>query len=152
MPAYLKYRVHLRGELDLTGAKAETVVVPITSFEATYPLNGIPRATVVLAAGRTLGDTGEFDVPSPAHLKLDAVKYRTRVRVYARVQQEAGVTAGAGLVNKAPFPDGEFLIFDGAAVAWGAYEIWSVRRSRWPENAKDKKPAPSEDPPRHPEG
>ncbi len=52
----------------------------------------------------------------------------------------------------------EFLIFDGAALTWGAYEIWSVRRSRWPDDpkerpddAKEKMPAPSENAPRHPE-
>lgn len=111
MSAYIKYTVRMRGELDISNG--ETVAVPILSFEATYPLNGIPRASVVVAAGRTLGKTGEFDVPSPAHLKLDFVKYRTPARVYAHLIEEAGVKAGAGLVNEAPFPAHEFLIFEG---------------------------------------
>ena len=44
----------------------------------------------------------------------------------------------------------EFLIFDGAALTWAGYELWSVRRSKW--DAETKTEAESKDPPRHPEG
>jgi hypothetical protein len=43
----------------------------------------------------------------------------------------------------------EFLIFDGAALTWAGYELWSVRRSKWEADAKDEKP--SKEAPRHPE-
>jgi hypothetical protein len=48
----------------------------------------------------------------------------------------------------------EFLLFDGAALAWGGWELWSLRRSKW-ENPADSENAASgrsEDAPRHPEG
>ena len=45
----------------------------------------------------------------------------------------------------------EFLGFDLAVVAWTGYELWSLRRSKWPD---DKKPdeTKSTETPRHPEG
>ncbi len=44
----------------------------------------------------------------------------------------------------------EFLLFDGAALAWAGYEIWSVRPGKdKPDESKD---AASEDCARHPEG
>lgn len=45
----------------------------------------------------------------------------------------------------------ELVIFNGAALAWAGWELWSVRRSRDPKPP----PGPSEgsaDEPRHPEG
>lgn len=111
MSAYIKYKVRARAELDLSSG--ETVEVPVLSFEANYPLNGIPRASLTLAAGRTTGKSGEFDVPALSHLKLDFVKYRTPARVYATLTEEAGVKVGAGPVNSNPFPAREFLVFEG---------------------------------------
>ncbi len=44
----------------------------------------------------------------------------------------------------------EFLLFDGAALAWAGYEIWSVRPTK--DKAAEKKDAASEESSRHPEG
>jgi hypothetical protein len=44
----------------------------------------------------------------------------------------------------------EFLLFDGAALAWAGWEIWSVRPGK--DNAEPEKRAqPSNETPRHPE-
>ncbi len=43
----------------------------------------------------------------------------------------------------------EFLIFDGAALAWAGYELWSVRRSKWEPETRDE--IASKDSSRHPE-
>lgn len=40
----------------------------------------------------------------------------------------------------------EFVLFSGAALAWGAYELWTVR------SVKDKTPSAPSDDARHPEG
>lgn len=44
----------------------------------------------------------------------------------------------------------EFLLFDGAALAWAGYEIWSVRPGK--DKPAERKNASSEEPARHPEG
>ncbi len=45
----------------------------------------------------------------------------------------------------------EFLLFDGAALAWAGWEIWSVRPGK--DKAETAKmPGPSNETPRHPEG
>ena len=44
----------------------------------------------------------------------------------------------------------EFLLFDGAALAWAGYELWTVRPSKT-KSAPEDKPE-SKDIPRHPEG
>jgi hypothetical protein len=48
----------------------------------------------------------------------------------------------------------ELLIFSGAALAWGAWELWSVRRSRDTDTSQPAEPEPgaSSGEPRHPEG
>ncbi len=44
----------------------------------------------------------------------------------------------------------EFLIFGGAAVAWGVWQIWSVRRGKdWSKD--DHEPPDSDDSSGHPE-
>jgi hypothetical protein len=43
----------------------------------------------------------------------------------------------------------EFLLFDGAALAWAGWELWSVRPSQDPPKAKE--PTSSDGSPRHPE-
>jgi hypothetical protein len=45
----------------------------------------------------------------------------------------------------------EFLLFDGAALAWAGYEIWSVRPGKDKTEAA-KNPGPSNETTRHPEG
>lgn len=45
----------------------------------------------------------------------------------------------------------EFALLDVAALSWAGYELWSLRRSKWPDDKK-KPDKPSEEPPRHPEG
>jgi hypothetical protein len=45
----------------------------------------------------------------------------------------------------------EFLLFDGAALAWAGWEIWSLRSSK-KEPESTKHALGSEDPPGHPEG
>lgn len=45
----------------------------------------------------------------------------------------------------------EFLLFDGAALAWAGWELWSVRPSK--DQPTEARPLPSsEDAARHPEG
>jgi hypothetical protein len=46
----------------------------------------------------------------------------------------------------------EFLGFDVAVVAWASYELWSVRRSKFPDDTEKKDVNPSKDSTRHPEG
>jgi hypothetical protein len=45
----------------------------------------------------------------------------------------------------------EFLLFDGAALAWAGWEIWSVRRGKDDPEPERQSP-PSKDAPGHPEG
>jgi threonine/homoserine/homoserine lactone efflux protein len=45
----------------------------------------------------------------------------------------------------------EFLLFDGAALVWAGWEIWSVRPGK-DQAETAKKPSPSRETPRHPEG
>jgi hypothetical protein len=48
----------------------------------------------------------------------------------------------------------EFLIFDGVALAWAGWELWSLHRDKSKPKAKSgaEPPPASDETPRHPEG
>lgn len=107
--AWAKYKIRLRAEI---GGQSYLDVVQWT---ATWELNNIPHGQLLLAVGRNFSTQQAATI----HRTVDTLKTKMKAKVFLEVIPSG---AAAGIVNE--WPKGEFVVFDGYAVATG----W--RRSR----------------------
>lgn len=83
--------------------EAAGAVHQLAQFQMSFALNGVPRATALLAVGR---DARTGSDPAPIHKAADQLKYLTPAKVYF---EATGIFSAAG----EPWPAGRTLLFDG---------------------------------------
>lgn len=106
---FIPYKLALRLEID------EKIIYDVVSINATFELNGIPSASVEVAAGTSLKDGSSAKAETNF---FDNIKLRTRARVLMDVI--AGDVDNSALSAIIALPPGkDYVIFDGYYIGTG---------------------------------